>query len=145
MFTICISVFEELKHPSPSFCKFLHKCVQVNKTCLHKQNWETEVQVWTFASLYTTIKNPNPKSITTTFATTKRNPNIPRIDQPSTNTPMCEHNHFRNVGNGIVSFTMHLKSGYCSNKWSFFLEKHKVTNEKPWPKEVQNVLILEFY
>jgi len=26
-----------------------------------------------------------------------------------------------------------------------FLEKHKVANEKPWPKEVQNVLILKFY
>jgi hypothetical protein len=136
VFTICTSVIEEPKHPSLNFCKFLYKCDKVNKTCLHKRNWKTKVQVWTFASSCTkTIKKPNSRYTITTFVTTKRNPNISIIDQPSTCAPLHEHNHFRkkkrNGGGGTISSTSHLIRG-CSFDDSFFTKPKVVKKTWPW-------------
>lgn len=52
-----------LENNKPSLCKNiikkpkcaynLHKCDQVNKTCLHKWGWKLKMQVWAFVSLWT--------------------------------------------------------------------------------------------
>jgi hypothetical protein len=57
----------------------------------------------------------------------------PPPTHPCVNTTISKK---KSVGSGIISSTMHFKSGYSSNDSSF---------EKPWPKKVQNVLILKFY
>jgi hypothetical protein len=67
---------------------------------------------------------------TTTFATTKRNPNTSIIDQPSTRAPLHEHNSFgrkRNGESGTISSTSHFKSGYFFDD-SFF-RKPKVVKK----------------